>query len=137
MSEFDQHAPIGNDERGEDEITLGRKTYVLRPSYEAIKALEKETGKTVLELVALGNAGRISIEDLGVIVAELIRAGAKPGDVAARVSGEGIGIKILEKGLISTIPLITLLLIDVASGGRTASGERKAAAETSGSLTAA
>lgn len=117
-----------NPERGEDEFVLAGKPYRLRPSHTAIAAIERKTGKAVMELVRLGNAGGLTVEQLGVVGAELIRAGAEAGDTMTRaVTADRIGELIFEEGLGKATAHFTVYLLDVATGGRAASGEAKAA----------
>src|SRR4051794_15313345 len=73
-----------NSERGEHELTLEGRTYLLRPSHTALKAIESGTGKATLALIRLGNAGELSLEQLGIVAAELIRAGADESDELAQ-----------------------------------------------------
>lgn len=116
-----------NAERGEHEITLARVTYRLCPSHGAIAAIERRTERSLLELYSLGNRGALTLDQLGAIVGELIRAGAAPADeFTANVDDARIGELIYEEGLHRVMARVTLCLIDAASGGRTASGEAKA-----------
>jgi hypothetical protein len=127
-----------NPERGEHELALPGKTYRLRPSHEALKAIERLTGTSVLALVRLGNVGELSIEQLGIVGAELIRAGAEPDDsMTAAVDSERVEELIFENdgpngvgGLPYAQSTLTLCLLDAATGGRKASGEAKAAPAT-------
>lgn len=120
--------PVANPERGEHELKLAGITYRLRPSHTALKSIERKTERATLRLVHLGNAGDLSIEMLGVIAGELIRAGAEEKDVFTRnVSDDRVGELILEEGLPVATSRLTLCLLDAATGGRDASGEAKAA----------
>lgn len=115
-----------NKSRGEHELTLGGKLYPLRPSHAAIETIEAQTGCSLLTLVRKGNVGDLSLAQLGVIAAELIRAGADEKDTMTQaVAAERIGELIYEQGAIATMPRLTLCLVDAAAGGRTASGEAK------------
>jgi hypothetical protein len=119
-----------NPERGEHAITLGGKTYLLRPSHTALKAIEVETGRATLALIRLGNVGELNLEQLGIIGAELIRAGAAEDDeMTQSVDADRIEELIFEneKGLPEAQSRFTLCLIDAATGGRDLSGEAKAA----------
>jgi hypothetical protein len=119
-----------NAERGEHSISLGGKTYVLRPSHAAITAIEEETGRATLALVRLGNCGELSLKQLGIIGAELIRAGADEDDEFTQgVDADRIEEMIFEnpKGLPEAQSRFGLCLLDAATGGRTVSGEAKAA----------
>jgi hypothetical protein len=124
-----------NPERGEHDLALPGRTYLLRPSHAALKAIERETDRSVLELVRLGNAGALRMSQLGIIAAELIRAGADEADDMTRsVDAERIEELIFENegpdgvgGLPYAQSRLTLCLLDGATGGRTVSGEAKAA----------
>lgn len=119
-----------NAQRGEHEISLGGKTYRLRPSHSALQAIEAETGRATLALVRLGNVGELSLKQLGIVGAELIRAGADPDDSFTQaVDADRIEELIFEgeNGLPEAQSRFTLCLLDAATGGRTASGEVKAA----------
>lgn len=119
--------PVVNAERGEHELVLAGTTFRMRPSFTALVAIEKKTGKTGLELVRLGNAGGIPALMLGTIAAELIRAGAQD-EMTRAVDAERLGEMIFEDGIPQATARLTLALADAVTGGRTASGEAKAAA---------
>ena len=119
-----------NPERGEHELVLAGKGYVLRPSHSAIVTIERKTGHSVMDLFRAGNTGSLSLEQLGIIAGELIRSGADD-ELTAQVDDDRIGELIFEEGVHRAMARLTLCLIDAASGGRKASGEAKAApAET-------
>ena len=118
-------------ERGELELELAGVPYRLRPSHQAIRAIERKTGFSLLELVRLGNAHALSLDHVGVVSAELIRAGAGADDAATRaVHEDRIGELAYEEGVVKVTARVTLCLVEAANGGRTASGEAKAAAAT-------
>lgn len=125
-----------NAKRGEHELQLGRRKYRLRPSHAAIEAIEEGTGLSLLALIHLGNAAELKTRQLGVIGAELIRAGADDKDELTRsVDAEKIAELIFEEGVIGATVRLTLCLVDAAGGGRKASGEAKPVAGTKGSTT--
>lgn len=118
-----------NAHRGEDEIVLAGVPYLLRPSHAAIVAAETKTQHSLLELVKLANAHALTFTHIGTIAAEFIRAGAKPDDkMTAAVSAERIAELVHEEGVVTVVAHLAKLLVEVARGGRTASGEAKAAA---------
>ncbi|RSV15196.1 hypothetical protein CA235_09680 [Sphingomonas sp. ABOLF] len=121
--------PVAIEDRGEHELTLAGVTYRLRPSHPALVAIEKKTGRSNLALVRLGNTQDLSNEQLGIIAAELVRAGATDAMTRA-VSAERFGELIYEEGAVRACARLTLCLLDAATGGRTASGEAKAAVTT-------
>ena len=117
-----------NPARGEHGLMLGGKHYVLRPSFQASSAIEEETGLSLMELMRRANQCALSLSDLGVVCAELIRAGADKGDaMTASVSAERISELIFEEGMGAVTATVTLVLVDAIGGGRTAAGEPKAA----------
>jgi hypothetical protein len=118
-------------ERGEHELVLGGVTYRLRPSHGAMRAIERATERSVLELVRAGNVGALSLDQLGTIAAELIRAGADVKDDMTRaVSAERISELVYEQGVAGVNFRLTAVLADAVSGGRKATGEAKAPAVT-------
>ena len=116
-----------NEDRGEHEITLAGTSYKLRPSFHAMRAIEKKTGKSLVMLARAGNLGDLSLDDTGIVAAELIRAGADD-ELTRKVSAERIGELCYEEGLPNVVAKLTLCLVDAATGGRTAAGEAKAVA---------
>lgn len=126
-----EEQPTANAERGEHELTLAGITYRLRPSHGALKTIETKIGRATLSLIRLGNASDLTLSQLGVIAAEFIRVGANPDDRFTRnISAERIEELIFEEGLPHATARLTLCLLDAATGGRTASGEAKAAEAT-------
>lgn len=124
-------AVAANPDRGEHELVLAGTTYRLRPSHTALITIERKTGRSTLALVRLGNSAELSLAELGTIGAELIRAGAAEDDVMTRsVDADRIGELIFEEGITPAMSRFTLCLLDAATGGRTASGEAKAAPAT-------
>lgn len=118
--------PTANAARGEHELKLQGVTYRLRPSREALKAIEARTRTPVLKLSLLGDAADLTIEQLGVIAEELIRAGAE--DEATRhVSAARLEELIIEESMARVTGRLTYCLSDACTGGRTAEGNAKAA----------
>jgi hypothetical protein len=127
-----------NANRGEHSLTLGGKTYRLRPSYTAITAIEDELGRSSIELLRAANACALGFAELGTIVAELVKAGAAD-EFDRHASAERMGELIFEEGMTAAQVVVTVVLASAVSGGRTASGEAKAVATTAskpGSVTA-
>jgi hypothetical protein len=114
-----------NPERGEDELVLAGTPYRLRPSRQAIRAIESKTGLPLLTLVRSGNVGELTTDQLGEIACQLIRAGAED-ELTRRVDAGKLADMIYEDGIVGTMLRVTAVLAGAASGGRTASGERKA-----------
>lgn len=120
-----------NPERGEHEVSLGGVTYVLRPSYAAIRAIEDKSGKSIVDIAKEGHAGAMLLYDAQIVAGEMIRAGAGDDPFLANLSNEKIGELIFEAGLPHVAARLVVALVDAATGGRTASGEAKAVARTS------
>lgn len=114
-------------ERGEHMLDLAGVSYRLRPSHQAMRAIEAKTERSSLELVRMGNVGALSLDQLGAIAAELIRAGAED-EMGRAVHADRIGELIYEQGVAGVTFRLTAVLADAVSGGRKASGEAKAAA---------
>ena len=114
--------------RGEVKLTLEGHDFVLRPSFEAIGAIEAATGKTVFELAAAAEKMTMTLADAGVIVAHCVRAQAKatgnklhenaqPEKMAKMIYGEPGGL------LVAIRTGLYRLLMGALIGGYTASGE--------------
>jgi len=116
-----------NPERGERVLELGGATYVLRPSHEAIVAVEERLGKSNLALLRLGNSGDLTNVQLAAIAAGFIRAGAKD-DLGRAVNETKLGKAIYERGAAAVTTVLTLCLLDAVQGGRSAEGNGKAPA---------
>lgn len=117
--------PPANPDRGEHELALAGETYRLRPSRQAIRACESQTGLSLLALVRLGNTGELTVDQLGAIACQLIRAGAED-ELARNVDADRLADLIFEEGIVGITSRLTSALCDAALGGRRASGEAKA-----------
>lgn len=115
-----------NPDRGELELELEGRTYRLRPSHAAIAHIERRTERSLLRLLQLGNGCDLSIEQLAIIATEFIRAGAED-EMLRRVDTARIGELIFEEGVPVVTARLTLCLLEAATGGRTVTGEAKAA----------
>lgn len=116
-------AKPGNAARGEHSLELGGKAYLLRPSMEAINAIEDALDMSSAQIVARANASGLRLAEIAVIVAELVRAGAAEGDDLTRsVSAAGMEPLLHEKGVAGLYPSLTLLFLEVISGGRDRGG---------------
>ncbi|MCH4894008.1 hypothetical protein GO308_12870 [Sphingomonas sp. SFZ2018-12] len=121
-----------NEIRGEVEVTLDGQSFVLRPSWEAILAIEKQTGRSVAQLAFAAEAHELTIETLAIIVTECIRAWGKSIE---RISVQGvqpdrIGELIFSEGLLKVIPRVAIVLLRAVTGGVLPSGEPKATGTT-------
>lgn len=119
------------DVRGQIAIELEGVVYQLRPSREAILAIETQTGNSLYQLAGLAIAGGMQTETMGLIVAELMRAHGKanPQDplnsTYIGAKPERIAELIHEEGVPYVVPPIVAVLMGALTGGYTASGEPK------------
>lgn len=120
-----------NETRGEISLELGGTDYVLRPSYQAIQAIERKTGKGLLALARLAGEGELTLADTAMIAAECIRAYGNAIDdkMLAASSPEGIAEKVIEaeNGIAGAMATVAVMLGLAATGGYTTSGELKPA----------
>jgi hypothetical protein len=123
-----------NKDRGEVELILDGTPYVLRPSYEAIAAFEADTGRGLLELAKLADAGTLTSSEVAAIAVRSIQAHGRATKDAmlTGVNARKIGELIVETpgGMMLAMRTLALMLFRAATGGYTASGEAKAAAAT-------
>lgn len=128
-----------NDLRGEVDIELDGQRYVLRPSYTAIKAMEKKTGQPMLQLATLAEQGALDQETQAIVVTELVRAWgreivvdeyASAADKATATAARGanpdiIGELLYSVGVMAVQPRIAIVLGLAVTGGCLPSGELK------------
>lgn len=118
-----------NETRGEIAIDLAGTEYVLRPTYQAISAIEAKTGKGLLALAR--DASELTLGEGAIIATECIKAHGKHiGDeMMTKFSPERVGELIVESegGIAACLGRLAALLMVAATGGYTASGELKTA----------
>ena len=119
-------AAPANKDRGEHSLTLGGIAYRLRPSHTALAEVEQELG-AIYSLWRRANGFDLTYEEIGILLAALIRAGASPDDrLTAHVSASRIAELVFEEGVANVLPFLVLVLADAITGGRTVEGELKA-----------
>ncbi len=118
-------AGAANEHRGEIDMVLGGKTYVLRPSFQAIAAFERATGLSLIQLTDAARLGSLSMSGAQAVVTECINAAAKRD--LDKVAPERVGELIYEAdgGLFIAQKRLAALLSLASTGGYTAAGERK------------
>lgn len=121
------------DVRGHISVPLDGEQFVLRPSFEAIKAIEEITGKDHSQLAHEAVQQRLSYTDMGIICAEMMKAHGKanPDDP---MKSSYIGAKpekieklIYETGKTKVAVRLAVVLVASLSGGYTREGELTAA----------
>jgi hypothetical protein len=128
-----------NAARGELELELGGTKYRLRPTMEAVQAIEQALDLSAEQILARANTSALLLDDLAVIIAELARAGAPDGprgDLVRMASAQGMAPLIYRKGKAGVQTVITLLFIEIVSGGRDPEGNAVAVAGTMNNSTA-
>jgi hypothetical protein len=124
-----------NDLRGEVAITLEGVDYVMRPSYEAIVAVERQTECSLSLIRISAMAETLALENAAIVVTEFVRAqgramverGDQAGAPLTEFNKRRIGEALLETGLKSCFDPIAIVIGRAITGGYTASGEAKAA----------
>ena len=83
---------MANTERGEVDIQLGARTYVLKPSFDAIANIENWTGKSIQELLAAASNGTQKFSDL----VHCVRAGMLAAGNKKTPSFQALGQRCLD-----------------------------------------
>jgi hypothetical protein len=104
--------------------------YQLRPSRQAISNIERATGKGLYQLTVQAGSLALSVEEMGVCVAEMMRAYAvHDPDAGAAYKGakpEVCADLIFENGPVDVARRLAIIFTGALTGGYTASGEVKA-----------
>lgn len=121
----------GIDSRGRLALPLQGVDYWLRPSWEAIQAIEDQLGRNTLELAGAATGGTLSTAAMGVIAAEMMKAEAREdpekGASYRAASPKRLAEMIYEEGTPAIMARIAIILLGAVTGGYTASGEPKPA----------
>lgn len=122
-----------NERRGEQIVTLGGHEYVMRPSWQAIEAIEAKTGKALAELTILATAAKLKGLEIATIVTECVKADLRHRDKGAEADMwkvERVAELLMdgEGGFFKVITDMVGFLRDAATGRYTAKGEVKAVA---------
>lgn len=130
--------------RGEVDLVLDGRSFVLRPSYTAVVAMEKKTGCALLQLTQLAEQGVLNQETQAIVVTELVRAWGREQNpdeyasaaertrvnVAKSVNVDTMGELLFSVGVMAVQPRIAIVLGLAATGGCLPSGEVKATGMT-------
>ncbi|MDX3908423.1 MAG: GTA-gp10 family protein [Sphingobium sp.] len=122
--------------RGELSLRIDGGEMGLRPSFEAITAFERETGKGLLLLAREALSGSLTLGETAQIACQCIRAwGRDTGSIGAKgARADRIAELILESdgGIREALATVAGLLSLAATGGYSAKGEAKAATMETG-----
>ena len=125
------HQVIKLDTQGQLSVELDGTAYVLRPSQEAISACEQDTGLSLFDLASLSANARMRIEQIGIVLAALMRAYGKahPEDpLHATYIGskpERLAELAYEAGPTRIMAALSVIFAGAINGGYTASGEAR------------
>ena len=101
-----------NPHRGEVEIELDGKRFVMRPTFQAIAEIEQQTGTGLIALLHRMTDGGLRVSDLAIIVAAGLRAAGEPA------SREKVGSLLLQDGLEKTLEPASFFLMNAVTGGK-------------------
>ena len=126
--------------RGEVTVHLDGCDFGIRPSFEAIEAVEKKLGKGLGLVFFEAANGRTTLSELAVIVCEFINAWGRAQQAAgvddavtrgaAGANADRVKRLIYEAGFDNVIGRVQVVLLGAVTGGVTASGEWKPATVT-------
>lgn len=107
-------AALHNPDRGEVTIELGGRSWVLRPTYQAIAEIEAATGKSIMDLARLVASTRYSARELAVMVAGGLRGAGEKG-----VQVDTVGEMLVQAGVANpaTIKPVADFLTHCMNGG--------------------
>lgn len=126
---------------GQLTVTLGGTEYMLRPSRQAISNIERGMGKSLTQITLQCGSLALSTDELGLCVAELMKAYAVFDPKASAdyrgAKAEKCADLIFENGPVDVARRLAIIFTGALTGGYTASGEVKAVqATTEATLTA-
>ncbi|HYD37906.1 MAG TPA: hypothetical protein VEA60_09855, partial [Allosphingosinicella sp.] len=107
--------------------------YHLRPSHEAIEAIEAATGRSAYELAGAARAMALPLRHCAIVAAEMMKAYARthPDDPLhtdhAGANPRRVAEMIHEAGSMKIQPRLAVVLIAAVTGGVDAAGEMKPA----------
>lgn len=98
-----------NPYRGEISLELAGQRHVLRPSFEALVAIEQERG-SLLAMIERASAGTLMLDDIVTVLWACMRAGGSDYDKAM------VGRRVVETGIAAATPAFRDLLTMALTG---------------------
>jgi len=95
--------------RGETELRVGERVFVLRPSFAALVAAEAELGP-LFALVERAADGRLGLGELACLFWHCMR------DRPEALTREAVGEAVVEQGLAAVTPALRVLLGQILQG---------------------
>lgn len=108
---------MANKHRGAVDVTLGGKTYVMAPEWEALVEIESLTGLGIVDLSNLVFSKRYGIQHVAAVVFAGIKAGGNK--FAIDPTYEGTGRMIAAAGVVNFSVPVLQFLSNALSGGET------------------
>lgn len=94
--------------RGEAELKVSGKSYVLRPSFEALVAAEQDLG-SMFELVERASSGALTLNEITTLLWHCLPLDSRP-------AREAVGEAVLDGGLVNATKPIRTILAQVLQG---------------------
>ncbi len=122
------------EDRGELTLSLAGVEMGLRPSYEAIDAMEKALGRGLVDIARAALGGTLTLGETAQVATEAIRAWGRDADSkdAAGATPVRIGRLILDsdEGFHGNLKLVAAMLSLAVTGGYDSSGNLKPVTKT-------
>lgn len=113
-----------NPNRGEVQVTLGGQTHIMRPTFEALVAIEERTGMSLLRIVEKASDRDISLGTIGAVVYE----GIKATNPDLKLTFKEVGRLVVASGITNLIePVVKLLSEAIVAGQEEAGGNAQGA----------
>ncbi|MBB4618676.1 hypothetical protein [Sphingomonas abaci] len=123
----DARQPVAD--RGEASLTLAGTVMGLRPSFEALDAIEKALGRGLVDLAGAAIRKELRMSETGQIACELIRAFGRDADDAGASKSTAPRVTELimasEGGLLAAMQTISGVLAIAVNGGYDTQGNLK------------
>ncbi|QQP93565.1 gene transfer agent family protein (plasmid) [Skermanella sp. TT6] len=110
-----------NPYRGEVVVELDGRSYVLRPSFQAMVQIEVAAGRGLVPLTRSLMSGEILVTDIVAVLQGAIDAGLPAG--SKRMTRDEIGEAVFRAGVLGLVPAIVTFLTGCIAGGTEASEE--------------
>lgn len=124
-----------NPDRGELEIILDGQAMGLRPTFDAVNAFERSTGKGLIALTRDAINGGLTLGETAQIICECVKAWGRATEdaTAERFQADRIAALVLttEGGLMKVTELVAGLLMACSTGGVDAEGNVRPKTTTS------
>lgn len=129
---------VPNEDRGEVAITLAGKSYIMRPTFQAIRQSEKLAGCSFMMLMQKAMRLDLSLDDLAAVIMPGLKEGGEAGATFEKVLELAY-----RTGINDSARAVIPYMSNAIMGGRPmpkegdGEGEAQAAGETNGSRAAA